>query len=107
MQEKVIGVSMEGINIGRLGVICWLGIATKDSVYLFDMCSLGPSGAKQGLADVLHHPDIVKVVHDCRFLSDALLHQYDIKIENVFDTQVSLQQKSSQEKKRFTIAVFT
>jgi len=89
LQEKVIGVSMEGINIGRLGVICWLGIATKDSVYLFDMCSLGPSGAKQGLADVLHHPDIVKVVHDCRFLSDALLHQYDIKIENVFDTQVA------------------
>ena len=88
-QQKVIGVSMEGITIGRSGIVCWLGIGTMDSVYLFDMCSLGLPGIQQGLADVLHNPDIIKVLHDCRFVSDALLHQYEVKIENVFDTQVS------------------
>jgi len=89
LQEKVIGISMEGINIGRQGVVCWLGIGTKDNVYLFDMCSLGPPGIQQGLINILHHPDIIKVVHDCRFISDALLHQFDVKMENVFDTQVA------------------
>jgi len=88
-QQKVIGVSMEGITIGRSGIVCWLGIGTMDSVYLFDMCSLGLPGIQQGLADVLHNPDIIKVLHDCRFVSDALLHQYEVKIENVFDTQVA------------------
>ena len=88
-QQKVIGVSMEGISIARSGIVCWLGIGTADSVYLFDMCSLGLPGIQQGLADVLHNPRIIKVIHDCRFVSDALLHQYQVKIENVFDTQVS------------------
>jgi len=89
LEEKVIGISMEGVTIGRFGVVCWLGIATEDSAHLFDMCSLGPPGMEEGLADILHHPDIVKVVHDCRYVSDALLHLYKVKIENVFDTQVA------------------
>ena len=30
---------------------------------------------------------IVKVVHDCRQVSDTLYHEYGVQLENVFDTQ--------------------
>lgn len=86
--ETVVGLSMEGIRIGRSGVVCWIGVATSDHVFLFDMCSLGPAGVKGGLANVLLDGKIVKVTHDCRFMSDAFVHQYGIRLENVFDTQV-------------------
>ena len=79
---------MEGVRVSRSGVVCWLGMATKEFVYLFDICSLGPPGFQYGLAEILENPKIMKVVHDCRFVSDALLHQYNIKLLYVFDTQV-------------------
>jgi len=28
------------------------------------------------------------VIHDCRQVSDALFHQYRVRLVNVFDTQV-------------------
>lgn len=87
--QSDIGVSMEGVGVGRFGVICWIGVAIKDFVFLFDMCSLGPAGVECGLGRILSNRSILKVTHDCRFLADALLHQYNVKIDNVFDTQVS------------------
>lgn len=88
-KESVIGLSMEGVRIGRSGVVCWIGVAMSDHVFLFDMCSLGPAGVKLGLAKILTNDKIVKVIHDCRFMSDAFNHAYGLKLNNVFDTQVS------------------
>lgn len=79
---------MEGVRVSRSGVVCWIGVATSAEVFLFDMCSLGSAAFKAGLAAVYQRSDIVKVVHDCRFMSDALLHKYSVKLVNVFDTQV-------------------
>lgn len=81
---------MEGVRIGRFGTVCWIGVAVSDHAFLFDMCCLGPSGVQQGLANILVNGRIVKVTHDCRYMSDAFLHQYGVKLENVFDTQVSV-----------------
>lgn len=86
--QDIIGVSMEGIRIGRNGLICWIGVAINNHVFLLDMCSLGPAGVERGLKRILESPNIVKVTHDCRFMSDAFVHQYNVKLENVFDTQV-------------------
>lgn len=88
-RESDIGLSMEGVRVDRVGLVCWIGIAVRDMAFLFDMCSLGPNGIKEGLGKVLVNPDILKVIHDCRFVADALLHQYGVKLENVFDTQVN------------------
>ena len=93
-KESVIGLSMEGVRIGRFGVVCWIGVATNDHVFLFDMCSLGPAGVKNGLANILTNAKVVKVIHDCRFMSDAFVHEYGVKLNNVFDTQVSLIRRS-------------
>lgn len=80
---------MEGVRVGRSGIICWIGIATSYHVFLLDMCSLGPAGVERGLNKILENYNKIKVTHDCRFLSDAFVHQYKVKVENVFDTQVS------------------
>ena len=80
---------MEGVRVARSGVVCWMGLATKEFVYLFDICSLGPPGFKYGLKEILENPRIMKVVHDCRFISDALTHQFQVKLLYVFDTQVN------------------
>ncbi len=79
---------MEGIRVGRFGTICWIGMAVRNMTFLFDMCSLGPVGFKEGMSSIITNPNILKVTHDCRFMADALLHQYGVRIENVFDTQV-------------------
>lgn len=90
LAENIVGVSMEGVRISRSGIVCWIGIGVDNNAYLFDMCSLGPPGIKQGLGDLFCSSSIVKVIHDCRFASDVFLHQYGVKLENVFDTQVYL-----------------
>lgn len=79
---------MEGVRVGRFGVVCWIGIGLSDHAFLFDMLNLGPAGVRLGLADILMSPKVVKVTHNCRFMSDAFLHQFRITLENVFDTQV-------------------
>ena len=64
--ERTLGLSMEGVQVGRLGVVCWIGVAMANHVFLFDMCSLGPAGVKQGLNKILMDGDTIKVTHDCR-----------------------------------------
>ncbi|XP_063281834.1 piRNA biogenesis protein EXD1-like [Pelobates fuscus] len=87
--QNVLGVSSAGFNMCRDGKLCWLQVATKSQVYLFDIFTLGPSVFKNGLKMVLEDRGIVKVIHDCRGLSDCLAHQYGIGLSNVFDTQVA------------------
>lgn len=79
---------MEGVRIGRNGLICWIAVAVGMHVFLFDMIYLGPTAISRGLGDIFVNPRIVKVTHDCRLISDAFVHKYDIRLENVFDTQV-------------------
>ncbi|XP_077178951.1 piRNA biogenesis protein EXD1 isoform X2 [Paroedura picta] len=64
-------------------------VATRSHVFLFDIFLLGARVFKNGLQMVLEDRNILKVIHDCRWLSDCLSHQYGIMLSNVFDTQVA------------------
>ncbi|XP_067847262.1 piRNA biogenesis protein EXD1 isoform X2 [Heptranchias perlo] len=64
-------------------------IATQDQIYLFDIFLLGAVAFKNGLKMVLEDSNILKVIHDCRLLSDCLYHQYRVDLTNIFDTQVA------------------
>ncbi|XP_078683258.1 uncharacterized protein LOC144917276 isoform X1 [Branchiostoma floridae x Branchiostoma belcheri] len=88
-QQSIIGLAMQGINIGRKGKICWVQVATRNSIFLFDVLTLGAPCLDAGLGQVLQDENILKVMHDCRNPSDALWHQYGLHIVNVFDTQVA------------------
>ncbi|XP_028941380.1 piRNA biogenesis protein EXD1, partial [Antrostomus carolinensis] len=88
-QQRVISVAGEGVNLCRHGKLSWLEIASKSQIFLFDIFLLGPQAFKNGLQMVLEDKDILKVMHDCRWISDCLFHQYGVLLFNVFDTQVA------------------
>ncbi|GCC18875.1 hypothetical protein chiPu_0018100 [Chiloscyllium punctatum] len=88
-KQSAIGVAVEGIDICRFGKLCLIQIATVNQIYLFDIFLLGPVAFKNGLKMILEDSDILKVIHDCRLVSDCLYHQYRVDLTNVFDTQVA------------------
>lgn len=88
-KQRVIGVGAEGVEVFKNGRLCWLQIATKNKVYLFDVLLLGARAFKNGLAMILESKDILKVIHDCRAIAGCLIAQFGVKLANVFDTQVA------------------
>ncbi|KAM6335851.1 LOW QUALITY PROTEIN: piRNA biogenesis protein EXD1 [Podargus strigoides] len=87
-QQSVVSVAGEGLNLCRHGKVSWLEIATESRVFLFDIFLLGPRAFKNGLQMVLEDKNILKVMHDCCWISDCLFQQYGVLVFNVFDTQV-------------------
>ena len=86
--SRRLGLSGEGRSLGRDGSLAWLGLATTEEVFLFDIISLGSDAFKYGLKTIIEDGNILKVVHDSRFLADCLYHQFDVKVVNVSDTMV-------------------
>lgn len=87
-----IAVTGEGSNQGRFGHLTVLGVATNSTVFLVDIVNLGPNVFKAAgsfLKKILESNQILKIVHNCRSLSDCFKHKYNITLRNVFDTHVS------------------
>ncbi|XP_053384886.1 uncharacterized protein LOC123537646 [Mercenaria mercenaria] len=93
--EKVISLDAEGVQLGKHGPLTLLQIGTLDgSVYLFDVMINENKQDKKfftetGLDTILTSTRIVKVIQSCSGDSAALYHQFGIRLENVFDTQVA------------------
>jgi exonuclease 3'-5' domain-containing protein 1 len=85
--EKILSVDCEGTNLSRHGKICLLQIATEYDIFLVDILSLGASAFVHGIGGILQDNSIVKVMHDCRVDSDALFHQFNVRLSNVYDLQ--------------------
>uniref|UniRef100_A0A1A8QWI3 Exonuclease 3'-5' domain containing 1 n=2 Tax=Nothobranchius rachovii TaxID=451742 RepID=A0A1A8QWI3_9TELE len=88
-KQRVIGVGGEGVEVHKSGRLCWVQIATKNKVYLFDILLLGARAFKNGLSMILESKRILKVIHDCRALAGCLFAHFGVKLNNVFDTQVA------------------
>jgi len=88
----VVAVDCEGVLMSRTGPVTVLQCATKEVIYLIDVQDLGSDafGARGsgGVRDVLESPDILKLMFDCRMDSDALFHQFDVRLEHVLDVQL-------------------
>jgi len=84
--QKHLGLAMEGQVLGRNGRASLLVLATITDVFLFDLLKMGEGAFKYGLSWILSAPSICKVVHDCRQVSDLLLHQHNTRLTNIFDT---------------------
>ncbi|XP_066464730.1 piRNA biogenesis protein EXD1 isoform X2 [Eleutherodactylus coqui] len=87
--QKVLSLAAVTLNESPYGKLCWLQVATKFRVYIFDILLLGPRVFKNGLQMVLEDKGILKVVHDCRWLGNFLSQRYSVVLANVFDTQVA------------------
>lgn len=88
-KQHVIGVGISGVQVYQHGRLCWLQIATKNKVYLFDILLLGARAFKNGLTMILESKHILKVIHDCRAIAGCLFAQFGVKLTCVFDTQVA------------------
>uniref|UniRef100_A0A8C3G3M6 3'-5' exonuclease domain-containing protein n=1 Tax=Cyclopterus lumpus TaxID=8103 RepID=A0A8C3G3M6_CYCLU len=89
-KQSVISVGADGVEVFKYGRLCWLQIATKHKVYLFDILLLGARAFKNGLSMILENKRILKVIHDCRAIAGCLIAQFGVKLTNVFDTQVHI-----------------
>ncbi|XP_075544265.1 uncharacterized protein LOC142578678 isoform X2 [Dermacentor variabilis] len=85
-KAQAISVAFEGVKVGRHGSLSVLAVATSSKVYIFDVQSLKKALFDHGLKEILESSDIEKIVHGCRHLSDCLHHQYQVGLNNVFDT---------------------
>lgn len=92
-EADVVAVDCEGVMMSRTGPITVLQCATRDKIYLIDIQALGVQafGARGsgGVRDLLESREApLKLMFDCRMDSDALFHQYDVRLENVMDVQI-------------------
>ncbi|XP_071951180.1 uncharacterized protein [Antedon mediterranea] len=88
-KESVIGLAMEGIDIGRNGKLSLVQFSTTDRLYIFDIGCIGRKAFGNGLGDILESEHIEKVIHDCRPISDLVYHEYGLTLKSIFDTQVA------------------
>ncbi|KAG0486853.1 hypothetical protein HPP92_008948 [Vanilla planifolia] len=86
-KQLVIGFDCEGIDLCEKGALCVMQLAFQDAIYLVDAIE-GGEALVQACKNALESNYITKVIHDCKRDSEALYHQYDIKLHNVIDTQV-------------------
>ncbi|XP_076446034.1 uncharacterized protein LOC143283688 [Babylonia areolata] len=85
---STVGVTFEGVNLGRSGELSWILVSTWEHVMYFDIKTMGKDCFDAGMRDFMESTKIMKVIHDCRRPSDMLFHQYNTKLINIFDTQV-------------------
>ncbi|XP_051724170.1 LOW QUALITY PROTEIN: piRNA biogenesis protein EXD1 [Ctenopharyngodon idella] len=88
-EQKVIGIGADVFGQTAQERLCWLQVATKKVVYLFDILLLGGQAIKNGLSMIMENPHILKVVHDCRCIARCLRAEFKVNLTNVFDTQVA------------------
>ncbi|XP_059151751.1 uncharacterized protein LOC131937965 isoform X2 [Physella acuta] len=89
MEQEVVGVNFEGVDIGRNGTLSLIQVATQANIFIFDIIRMGNEAFDEGLCALFESKNILKVIHDCRWISDMLYHQYAVALVNVFDTQVA------------------
>jgi exonuclease 3'-5' domain-containing protein 1 len=96
--NTVLGLDLEGVNLGRGGTITLVQISTKDQeVFIFDVYRTLRI-MEEVLKPILESPDIFKVIHDCVNDSCALFFNHQIRLDGVLDTQVAhciIQQQDS------------
>jgi ribonuclease D len=86
---KVVSLDIEGVDLGRNGVISVVQLATADACFILD--ALGNDRSSPlvvWLASLLSDPTVCKVIHDCRMDADALFFIWGIDLTNVHDTAV-------------------
>lgn len=86
--ESILAADVEGVDLGRKGIVSLVQIGNSIETYVFDV--LGKEKTDPiilFLKKIFEDSNIVKIFHDCRMDSDALFYHFDIRISNIHDTQ--------------------
>ena len=89
-RKEPVAVDFEGIALSRTGKLCLAQVAPKGGpVYLVDVTALGSDAFGAGrLGELLESTAVLKLIFDCRGDSDALYHQYGVRMRHLYDVQV-------------------
>jgi len=83
----VVALDAEGVDLSREGTISIVQLATPSRCFLVDVQGKVPDDPLIAwLRTILESREIIKVIHDCRMDSDALMHHLNITLTNVHDT---------------------
>jgi hypothetical protein len=88
----VCGLSLEGQNVGREGIVAWIILTAGKTLIPLDIDNLYervPDLWKSLEKNIFSNEKLIKIIHDARCAADYLWHMHGIKMVNVFDTQVS------------------
>ncbi|XP_021430908.1 piRNA biogenesis protein EXD1-like [Oncorhynchus mykiss] len=88
-KQQVIEIGADGVGTFQHERVCWLQIATKNKVYLFDILMLEARAFKNSLSMILENNHILKVTYSCQRIAECLRAQFGVNLTNVFDTQVA------------------
>ena len=84
----LLAVDCEGNSLSREGALTIITVATEEKVYIFDVQKLGQATFSSGLGEILEDESRKKLMFDCRQDSDALWHQFKVKLSGVLDLQL-------------------
>ena len=87
-RNTLLAVDCEGNSLSREGALTIITVATEEKVYIFDVLKLGQLVFTSGLGEILEDKSREKLTFDCRQDSDALLHQFKVKLSGVLDLQL-------------------
>jgi ribonuclease D len=94
-KEKFIAVDTEFFLQRKKFVLSTIQICTSNECYIFDI-SDGLRSIPDSLKKIFESRRITKVFHACQQDIKILRSDFDIKIENVFDTQIGMMFLSSE-----------
>ena len=83
-----LAVDCEGVSLSRKGALTIITVATEEKAYIFDVLKLGRAVFSSGLGEILEDKSREKLMFDCREDSDALWHQFNVKLTGVLDLQL-------------------
>ncbi|XP_078344466.1 uncharacterized protein LOC144630060 [Oculina patagonica] len=87
-RNTLIAVDCEGDSLSRKGALTIVTVATEEQVHIFDVLNLGKLVFSSGLGEILQDKSREKLMFDCRQDSDALWHQFNVKLTGVLDLQL-------------------
>lgn len=87
--SRAVAVDFEGVRLGRFGRVCLMQL--QDGFGRVLLCDVLRPHVLAAFAPLLESHSVLKVIHDCREDSAALYGQHEMRLENVFDTQVAHQ----------------
>jgi len=87
-RNTLLAVDCEGHSLSRKGALTIITVATEEKAYIFDVLKLGQLVFSSGLGEILEDKSREKLTFDCRQDSDALWHQFEVKLSGVLDLQL-------------------
>ena len=87
-RNTLLAVDCEGDSLSRKGALTIITVATEEKVFIFDVLKLGQLVFTSGLGEILEDKSREKLTFDCRQDSDALWHQFKVRLNGVLDLQL-------------------